>query len=366
MITSSSALPDFASLAEVIPLPEAASDWAIHHCQTIADSNEQWQRYLRSLAVIGVKHWLEAGITPYDIQFDEQQLPDPATTLHVNGFRVGVVPIGSLPPETVFMPQSTVEGTQTMHLWLLVEVQEELSQVRVVQALEGCHVATQATACTAAGDYQLPLTAFTLPPDRALWYLSHLVPALVSVPVSQSTASPAIASLSRRVMNVGRWLQDQLDDVAQQFAWTLLDPLTPAMALRSPTQALETILTSMEPQGVAIPARARAAYTEVQVANTPLHVYALIWTVFESTIPEWSLLILVGPAPDESLPPGLTLRISDAEAVLTEQTFAAESEATYLYTQVFGTWDESFTLEIIPPDGDQPMTLPAFGFQPNP
>ena len=165
-------------------------------------------------------------------------------------------------------------------------------------------------------------------------------------------------------MNAGRWLNNQLDDVAQQFAWTLLDPLTPASELRSPSQELESILQEVRPQSLQVPQRARAAYTEVSVAAVPLRLYALIWSVLESSTPEWSLLVFLGPMPGEILPPGIRIRIRDAESVLVEETFSARSDASYLYAQVFGRWDETFDLEIFAPQSDEPLTLPAFGFQP--
>ncbi|MEO1297160.1 MAG: DUF1822 family protein, partial [Cyanobacteria bacterium J06636_16] len=371
-----SARPDFATLAEVVPLSEEAIDWAMGLCRTIMDGEEQWRSYLRSLALIGAKQWLEDGTTPYEIQLDQQH-PDQPMVLQVNGLQMGVVPIGSLPPDTVLLPQAKVEGTQaTVGLWLLVEVQEELGQVRVVQALENQQVVSQARLQTVEGDYRVPLTAFTLSPDRTLFYLSYLPQALEqsavqtraletpTQPAPPATESVRAAPLRTQVMNVGRWLQDQLDEVAQQFAWTLLDPLTPAAALRSPTQELETILSEIEPQGVTIPQRARAAYTEVQVAGMPLRLYVLAWNVFEGGTPEWSLLVFLGPVPGDQLPSGLALRICDADSVLTQQTFFAGSESTFLFAQVFGTWDESFTLEIMPPDGGAPLVLPAFGFQP--
>lgn len=357
-----STVPDFVSLTEVVPLSDTAIDWAIHQGQTMTASDEQWPCYLRSLAVMGVKQWLEDGVTPYAIHLDEQQPPAPLPALQVNGIQVGVVPVGSLPPTAVYLSRTRVDAPQPTHLWVLVEVQEELGQVRVVQALEGRQVAPQATAMTPAGEYELPLTAFTVPPEQALLYLNY--PAAIATPAPASTTQAVMEALGSGVINVGRWLQDQLDEVAQQLAWTLLDPVTPAMALRSPTQELETILAEIEPQGVTIPDRARAAYTEIQVAGVPLRLYALIWTVFERSTPEWSLFVFLGPSPGSELPPGLALRIRDADTVLTEQTFSAGSAMTFLYAQVFGTWDESFTLDIVPPEGGTPVTLPTFRFQP--
>ncbi len=359
MVNQTPALTDFSSLTEVISLPDAAIDWAIALCQSLSDnSDRQWDCYLRSLALVGVKQWLEAGVTPYDIQFDDRAVPERTPTLDVNGLRLGVVSTGSLTPETALLPQTLVDGMTPIHLWLLVEVQEELSQVCVVRALENRKVSKYATARTSESDYELPLSAFTLPSDRALFYLSHF-------PSATQPTDPAETPLPlpERVMNVGRWLQGQLDEVAQQFAWTFLDPLTPAVAMRSPTQELETILGDLEPEGVTVPTRARSAYTELRVADISLRLYALVWSVFDGSAPEWSLLVLLGPAPGEILPPGLALRIREGDAVLAEQTFADDSDSAYLYAQVFGYWDESFTLDILPPNGGNPLTLPTFSFE---
>jgi hypothetical protein len=357
MVNQTPALTDFSSLTEVISLPDAAIDWAIAVCQSLFDhSDRQWDCYLRSLALVGVKQWLEDGVTPYDIEFDARAVPDRIPTLDVNGLRVGVVSTGSLTPETTLLPQTLVEGMTPIHLWLLVEVNEELSQVRVVRGLENRQVSKFATATTAESDYELPLSAFTLPSDRALFYLSHF-------PAATQQTEPVETSLPERVMNVGRWLQGQLDEVAQQFAWTFLDPLTPAVAMRSPTQELETILGDLEPEGVTVPTRARSAYTELRVADISLRLYALVWSVFDGSAPEWSLLVLLGPAPGEILPPGLALRIREGDAVLAEQTFSDNSDSAYLYAQVFGYWDESFTLDILPPNGGTPLTLPTFSFE---
>ena len=360
MVSLLSTRPDFSSLAEVTVLPESVIEQAIRRCQSVTAGDEQWTCYLRSLALAGVRHWLEAGSPPFDLRLPDQRPATASSVLQVNGWRVGVAIVNSLPPEAIAIPPSAVPGSPPVDLWLLVEVQEELGQIQVLRGLENRHVAARATVLNPAGEWVLPLTAFTLPPDRVLFFLRHL-PALASPSTSQS--SPAM--IGQAVMNAGRWLNNQLDEVAQQFAWTLLDPLTPASELRSPTQELETILRDVKPPSLTIPTRARAAFTEVSIAAVPLRLYALIWSVLEEATPEWSLLVFLGPSPGETLPTGLRLRIRDDETVLVEETFAAQSAATYLYAQVFGRWDETFALDIFPPQATEPITLPAFGFQPD-
>ncbi|HEY9889856.1 MAG TPA: DUF1822 family protein [Candidatus Obscuribacterales bacterium] len=360
MVSLLSTRPDFSSLAEVTVLPESSIEQGIRRCQSVTDSDQQWDCYLRSLALAGVRHWLEAGSTPFNIRFNDQRPATLASFIEVNGWRVGVAIVSSLPTESIAIPQAAVQGEVAVDLWLLVEVQEELGQIQVLRGLESRHVAARATVLNGAGEFVLPLAAFTLPPDRALFFLTHL-PALESPAAAQHSSS----AIGQAVMNAGRWLNNQLDEVAQQFAWTLLDPLTPASALRSPTQELERILTETKPPGLVVPSRARAAYAEVTIAAVPLRLYALIWSVFETEVPEWSLLVFLGPSPGERLPPGLRLRIRDDRAVLVEETFAAQSAATYLYAQVFGHWEETFALEIFPPQATTPLTLPAFAFQPD-
>ncbi|MEM6432639.1 MAG: DUF1822 family protein [Cyanobacteria bacterium P01_D01_bin.115] len=359
MVSLLSTRPDFSSLAEVTVLPEPVIEQAIRRCQGVTDSDAQWDCYLRSLALMGVRHWLEAGSIPFDLRVPDPRPATPTSVLQVNGWRVGVAIVSSLPPGSIAIPQSAVEGDTIVDLWLLVEVQEELGQIRVLPGLEGRHIPTRATVLSPAGEFVLPLTAFTLPPERILFYLSHL-------PASAAPSDRQLGSqtLGRAVINAGRWLNNQLDDVAQQFAWTLLDPLTPASELRSPTQELEAILQEVKPPSLVIPPRARAAFTEVSIAAVPLRLYALIWSVLEAATPEWSLLVFLGPSPGEMLPAGLRLRIRDETTVLVEETFAAHSEATYLYAQVLGRWDETFSLDIFPPQAAAPLTLPAFGFQP--
>ncbi|WP_375340928.1 hypothetical protein, partial [Okeania sp. SIO2G5] len=58
------------------------------------------------------------------------------------------------------------------------------------------------------------------------------------------------------------------------------------------------------------------------------------------------------------------LLIRDNDSVLVDERFEAHSSAAYLYGQVLGGWDETFTLDIFPPNATEPLTLPTFRFQP--
>ena len=360
MVSFLSTQPDFLSLAEVTVLPDTIIDQAVRRCQNLTDDDKQWECYLRSLALAGVRHWLKAGSIPVTTRLDEHHPATPTSCLHVNGVRVGVAIASSLPPEAIAIPQSAIQGHDPVDLWLLVTVQEELGQIQVLSGLEHRHIATRATVLNPAGEVVLPLSAFTLPPDRVLFYLHHW-PGLQSQ--SELQRSPSV--MGQAVINVGRWLNNQLDEVAQQFGWMLLDPLIPASDLRAPRQELDAILQDVVSQGLTVPTDACAAFTDVEIAAVPLRLYALTWSLVEADTPEWSLLVFLGPAPGETLPPGMRLLIRDNASVLVDERFGAHSPAAYLYGQVLGRWDETFTLDIFPPHATEPLTLPTFRFQPD-
>jgi hypothetical protein len=372
--------PDnFDALGDAIALTPEAVDWAIHISHFLPEEADPWPTYLRSLALKGVQTWLEGGDGDLRVHLNDQRPPDDTTSLGVNGFRVGVAVQGSLTTPAVSLARAAISGPTPIHLWVWVEVQEELEMVQIRGGLRADQVAahvqeTQGTAAT--GPVTVPLSAFNVSPDRMLLYLRHLEPAHLLTPSTAAAAeiapeapnetiAPRPLALPQPVLNVGKWLNNQLDAVAEQFAWTLLAPLTPAVAMRSPAQELEVILEEVEPLGLTVPPRARAGYTEQAIAGIPLRIYALTWSLVEGAGPEWSLTLFVGPIPNETLPPGLELRIRDSEGVIAHQQFTTDTAATYLYGQVFGRWDETFWVDLSLP-GSPALSLPAFGFDPQP
>jgi hypothetical protein len=393
---------------DAVFLPPEAVDWAIRIGHSLPEGIDPWPIYLRSLALKGVQTWLEAGDGRLTPRIIHQHPPDITSGLRVNGFRIGVAVQGSLTTPTVALPRVALRGPDAMHLWIWVEVQEELETVHIRGGLRadqlnavlpstrpgqgnglesglenGRETGRETRLENETDTVTVPLSAFTVSPDRILLYLHHLdpehlrTPAQAPAPVEEEPASgrlPLVPGAARasgptpwsqRVLNVGAWLNNQLDAVAEQWAWTLLAPLTSATALRSPAQELEVILSEVEPLGLAVPPRARAGYTEQAIAGIPLRIYALTWSLVDDAGPEWSLTLFVGPIPNETLPPGLELCIRDSDGVLAHQRFTADTAATYLYGQVFGRWDETFWVELSLP-GSPALTLTPFGFDPHP
>lgn len=353
--------------AETITLSEATIAEAAQAAQTLTNPEDQWLAFLQALALAGFDQWLGAGPghpTIEKIEYYQQRSPAQGVNRVVNHHRLCIVALGSLGEDRVTLPSAALWGDQAAHVYLLLEVQEEANQVRVVAGLgqEQLRAHWSADPTVNAASHDIPLTWFTLTPEQVLLYLSCLKPAATLTP-----APPGVSATPARMitglMNVGRWLQNQLDEVATQWAWVLLPPLSPAPLLRSATKELEEIASALTKQGVTLPLGVRSAYTDLQLADFSLRLYALVWPLGTPEVSEWSLLVCLGPTPGQTLPAGITLRVGDGNQPIVEQTLAPQAEATFLYGQVLGAWSEQFWVEISLPDSPL-LRLPPFGFQP--
>jgi hypothetical protein len=285
-----------------------------------------------------------------------------------------VVTQGSLSDGHVPIPQSSLDDAHGFaHLYILAEVKEEANQVTVLCGLRrdrllAHHHQAQLTA-TAEGTYTIPVALFDTLPDDILLYLNCLNPAQVAE-ASPAVGRSPLAQPEPQTINVGRWLQDQIDSLANTvtntLTWALLPPLSIShamMSAHSPAETLETVLRELEPAGVTIPAEARGAYTDLQPMGLPLRLYALTWTVMADPQPEWSLFLVLGPAPGEQVPPGTRLIVRDAASTLADSILTAAAHTNHLYAQVFGIWDEAFTVTIELPNGGT-LNWPPFVFRP--
>ena len=165
-------------------------------------------------------------------------------------------------------------------------------------------------------------------------------------------------------VNVGVWLQDRMDEIAQELAWVLLPPLSAEM--RTIEEDVDSIIGELERDGLRIPTHARGAYRTLQWEDYSLRLYAVTWPHLSSdNVPEWTLLLVLGPQPGCILPPATRLLVRDESQLLVEQTSSALGEETYLYARVVGNWDEKFwvTIDCQSMPGTD-LHLPPFKFQP--
>ncbi|MBE9107897.1 DUF1822 family protein [Nodosilinea sp. LEGE 07298] len=362
--------------ATTITLSTEAVSWAAQVGQQVPDGAQQWSTFLRAMALQGLRQWLEAGALDLALYYDRHQPPTPGINGRVGDYRLCLVAQGSLSDDEVAIPAATVQDeTDFAHLYILAEVQEEVDQVTILAGLRRDRLlALQQQGMLIArnnGTYRLPVTAFDSTPNDILLYLTCLNP----VQLSQAAIAPVssrVQPVSQRAsINVGRWLQNQLNAAIDGLTWMLLPPLDLASAIRSgrvanlrePAEQLEDILRELQPAGVTIPPTARGAYTDLQSTGFPFRLYALTWTMPTAQPPEWTLFLFLGPVPGETLPPGTRLTVRDATTVLAEQTLAQGNENGFLYAQAIGTWNEAFTATVELPNGNT-LNWPPFVFQP--
>lgn len=175
--------------------------------------------------------------------------------------------------------------------------------------------------------------------------------------------SDLLQLLTQPAVNVGRWLRNELDGLAQEFSWILLSNLAPT-ALRSPIEEFGAIASQLKQRGQEIPLQARGAYREVLLAGIPLRLYAITWPLLSDSEPQWwSLLLVLGIPSEMTLPCSLKFRVSEKTGVLAEQVLNPEQREHYLFTCVVGDWNERFLVTVGLTNGLE-LTLPPFGFEP--
>ncbi|MDJ0531939.1 MAG: DUF1822 family protein [Xenococcaceae cyanobacterium MO_207.B15] len=184
----------------------------------------------------------------------------------------------------------------------------------------------------------------------------------------RESLSATLNQLTKRAINVGAWLQNELDEISQSLAWSLLP--TPALATsafrdlkaidrESPTEELATIITQLRDSGIDIPPEASSAYQDFTLGETGLRLFALAWELTALVeVPEWKLLIVLGAQPGQQLPQGLKLILQEQQTILDEK-LVETVEDSYLYTLVIGTLEEEFILKFILPTGET-LALPPF------
>lgn len=191
---------------------------------------------------------------------------------------------------------------------------------------------------------------------------------LQTQPLTEITTNPTdylsdlLQLMTQKAMNVGRWLSDELDELAQELSWQLLPSFVPAVALRTVTEEFEVIIRELQHKNVKIPLEARGAYRNLRLGGISLRLYALTWPLLSGSIPEWTLLLILGAPCQTSLPRHLKLRISDQTGILVEQVLETDHNYPYLFSTVVGTWDEKFIANISLGAGIE-ETLPPFRFE---
>jgi hypothetical protein len=322
-------------------------DQAVQSSEAIGDAFEQWQIYLHRLAELGVQQWLQARAPRLSCALR------PGQNLQVGFFQIGIIATGSFIDGWLPVPRSGVEQA-VVDFWVWVEVLEELERVTVWGYLRQDDLARrcQREPLQRQGEqlFLIPIDWFDLNTDDLLLYVQHLKPVQSSV-----------------LIDVRHWLQERIDQLAQDLSWVLLPPPTYASAMRgrtirevrSPVEQFDSMMANLIAQGVEISSQARGAYRDVQLGEERLRLYAITWKIARSYPTEWTLLVILGNQVEECLSKNIKLRIWDETQLLDEQVLLEDQAATYLYSQAFGVLDERLWVAI-ETSGGEVLTLPPF------
>lgn len=344
-----------ASQLETIVLSSHQIDQALQWSESISHPSKQWQVYLNSLAILGFQQWLQTRVPKLTCAL----LPN--HNLQVGAFQISVAMMGSLTDDWVSVSRSGIENPEA-HFYVLVEVLEEVQSVRVCGYLRQDELVKrrQAESLEPEGERSdlLPLDWFDFNVDRLLLYVQYLEPAAI----------PLVASSRKRLsngglINVGYWLREQLDTMAQEFAWVLLPPPTYSSAMRgrasAPVEQFDIVMAELIAQGVEISSQARGAYREVQLGGRSLRLYVVTWKIVRSHPVEWTLLAILGTQSGERLPAQIKLGIRDEVELLDEQVLTEKQTAAHVYIQAFGGLNERLWVMIENGAGDR-IALPPF------
>ncbi|MGB7060477.1 MAG: DUF1822 family protein [Geitlerinemataceae cyanobacterium] len=360
---------------------------------------------------------------------------DAICNVRVGNFKLCILTAGSILEEEIFIPRAAIDLPQfAAHFYVLAEVCEELEQVNIRGFLRYDRLVEQQTTVNLQlqedWTYAVPLTEFESDADRLLLYLRCLAPEAILLP---ATASIGLAELSRLrdeltpvlpqlqsarhpwwqiltwqqaaailahpellensnppvpdtqtspawgkqvsqpIINTAMWLRDELDRWAQEAAWILLPPLSPASSgvmrsinrQREAVEELEWMLQQLQRKGTIVATQTYSAYQDFQLGNLPLRLYAVTWEVSSSTgEPEWTLLLILSGILETSMPSGTMLQVSDETGLCAQCQQPKGSRDSPLYVRMVGSWNETFLAAVSLPTGET-RTFPPFGFQPD-
>lgn len=351
--------------SDTVSLTEADLNCAVELAKHAPTEPQQWQTYLNVMARLGVETWLhqrapELQMNHFHFHSPTQSV-DAVCQLQVGKFRLYLLATDDLNAIEIPISEAIIASSFTPHLCVLVEVLDELGQIQVHSAIQRAQLIQQVRSLPLeAGNYWLNIDTFDATPDRLLLWLRCLdANAMPTAAYAKPQTTPAQNEIQQSVINLGLWLNDRLDQVAQEFAWILLPPPVPSFAfrpLRSPIEEFNHVLGELTQQGrINAPPQARGGYRDFQWEDASLRLYALTWKISDE---DWSLLFVLGAQPGTTLPIGARLQVRDEHQILAEPVLRDRTQ-DYLFAQVIGTGTENFWASISFNSGAV-LTLPPF------
>ena len=120
------------------------------------------------------------------------------------------------------------------------------------------------------------------------------------------------------------------------------------------TLLMQFSAADFDPDQVIFPEQTDGVYTDLAIAEYRLRVYAMV----HSSADVSSLFLILGPLAGSYLPMGSRLSVREQNLLLSEPRLHWAQRSTYVHTQVFGNWEEKFTIEIVLPNARPKVLAP--------
>ena len=351
-------------LTEMIDLEPEQTQLAWQITENLKAEKNQLQIYFQSLAFIAFEEWLSKREPNLSVDINQTSLSqakyaqaiNAVCNLQVGEFKICLIPTLSFSDELVNIPQAVIDIPEfAAHFYIVIGVEDELevATIRGFTRYDELYNLIATLTVLSDGNYEVNLASFHQQTDELLLYLQCLSPVDIQLPTISDNRNyylqDVIKILTQKAVNAGLWIQNQLDEFAQELSWQLLPAPSPLRRFQpTPAEDLDSILTEID--DVEIPLIAARSYRNLELAEAKLRLYAITWCLPE-TEGDWSLLLILGAIPGNKLPMGMKLRISDLTDVLDEQILEPDSNSDHLYAQIVGATQEKFLVTVTSADG---------------
>lgn len=330
------------------------------------------QVYFQALGLVAFEEWLKKREPNLLVNRKKTSLSHPESAQEINAvcnlqvgeFKVCLIPSVGFSDELIDIPRVVINDPElAAHLYVVVGVEDELEVAAVRGFVRYDELVNLTSKIPVLSDdsYEVSFASFHQQTDELLLYLQCLSAVDIPSPILDKQSNEIqkiIQDFPQKAINVGLWLQNKLDEVAQELSWSLLpapslSPLRFKKSTTNPVEDLESILTQIG--DLEIPAVAARSYGNIQLGENQLRLYTLAWCL-PDTEDEWSLLVILGAVPPNNPPLGVKLGISDLTGVLDEQVLEEHSDC--LYAQIVGTKQEKFLVTVTSADGKAESSVP--------
>ncbi|BDA73399.1 hypothetical protein CAL7716_075650 [Calothrix sp. PCC 7716] len=194
-----------------------------------------------------------------------------------------------------------------------------------------------------------PSQFLTVDEAKRLFSNPHLINWLYALTRAEVVTNVPKSQPIQPFINVGRWLRNQIDTVAEGLGWMLMPTLAPSALRRS--EDFQPIREALEKQKIYIPLNAQGASRDLNSECAALRLYAIIWELNEvSDNPEWMLLIVVRSISSSLVPQTLRLEIRDKTQQLFDQTLEGDSSKEILFARLVGDSNDRFWVTVTADD----------------